>query len=288
MYVGKFICVVKCGGHILREHDNSEGGVKDCVTLPYNSEYSLLLKNLESRKASVKIFIDGQDVLFGNTLVIEPNSETEIDRFLDSMDSGNRFKFLKKTQQMVEHRGDKIDDGMVRVEFTYEKRVEQVKSVITTTHHHRHQYDWPWHYVPTGPFLKGVGEVSFADNSQSIIGGSDVTCNYMSNTSIGSSGADSVLSNAVMDSMDISNDEGITGRGSVSDKQFHHSWIGELEDQGHSLVLRLKGTSEKGVKVAKAVTTKSKLQCSACGAKSKSSASFCPACGNALSVNQVV
>ena len=88
VYREKFVAVVKCDGRILREINN-------VVTLPFGSEYSILFKNLEGRKASVNVSIDGQDVLYNKSLIIEPNEkEFELKRFIKNLDQGNKFKFI--------------------------------------------------------------------------------------------------------------------------------------------------------------------------------------------------
>ncbi len=45
-YKENFVLVVKCKGEILRERDG-------IVTLPFGSEYSILMKNLDHRRALV-------------------------------------------------------------------------------------------------------------------------------------------------------------------------------------------------------------------------------------------
>ena len=72
MYQEKFIAVVKCNNKILREQNKCE------VHLPFGSEYSLLFKNLDSRRVNVNVSIDGTDILFGRSLVIDANSEMEL------------------------------------------------------------------------------------------------------------------------------------------------------------------------------------------------------------------
>ena len=53
-YQDNFAAVIKCDGIILREQDKT-------VKLPFDSEYSILLKNLDSRRALVRIEIDGDN-----------------------------------------------------------------------------------------------------------------------------------------------------------------------------------------------------------------------------------
>jgi hypothetical protein len=114
-YKKGFVAAIKTQKKILREKD----GV---VYLPFGSEYSILLKNLESRKVKVKIKIDGEDVI-KNGLVLRPEETIDLERFVkDNLSEGNRFKFVQKTEEIVKHRGDRIDDGIIRIEFAFEKK----------------------------------------------------------------------------------------------------------------------------------------------------------------------
>jgi len=113
-YKEQFVAEVKVNGKILRVRN-------DEVFLPFGSEYSLLLKNLNSKRASVKISIDGTDVLDGNALVVGPNQTAELEGFLKGSTGKNKFRFIQKTKEIQEHRGDKIDDGIIRIEFAYEE-----------------------------------------------------------------------------------------------------------------------------------------------------------------------
>jgi hypothetical protein len=109
MYSEKFIAVVKSGGRILRERDIRSGD--GTVLLPFGSEYSIEMQNLYTEKAIVSITIDGQDILCNRALTIDPNQKFELERFLDDLDAGNRFRFIQKTKEIIENRGDKLDDG---------------------------------------------------------------------------------------------------------------------------------------------------------------------------------
>ena len=114
MYNSGLVAVVKSNGKILRED-------KDVCFLPFNSEYSLLIKNLETRTAVIKISIDGQDVLDGTSLVLRPNTQINLEGFLKGNQATNKFKFINKTQGISDYRGDRIDDGIIRIEYWFEK-----------------------------------------------------------------------------------------------------------------------------------------------------------------------
>ena len=114
VYRKDFIVVLKHNGRILREID-------DTITLPFGSEYSIILKNLSTRKAAAKITVDGQDVLNGYEVIVDADSSTEIKGFMSDTTIKNKFKFIEKTEEISNFRGDKIDDGIVRVTYRFEE-----------------------------------------------------------------------------------------------------------------------------------------------------------------------
>ena len=120
MYTNRFVCSVKVNGKILREQSS-------LVTLPFGSEYTILLKNLNSRRAMVKVSVDGQDATEGTRLIIAPNATLELERFIKNgnFSRGNRFKFIERTAGIEAHRGIKADDGLIRCEFWSEKEVAE-------------------------------------------------------------------------------------------------------------------------------------------------------------------
>lgn len=119
MHKDLFIAVVKSAGKILRERDFTKS--EATVHLPFDSELSISMKNLHTETAAVGITIDGVDVLNGRSLFVLPNKELELERFLEDLNVGNKFLFIQKTEEISEFRGDKLDDGFIRVVWQYEK-----------------------------------------------------------------------------------------------------------------------------------------------------------------------
>ena len=242
VYQKKFVAVVKSGGKILREMDDNE------VFLPFKSEYSILLKNLNSRRASVNISIDGEDVLGGSSIVIDVNDTFDLKGFLENNKVRSRFRFINKTKEISDYRGDRIDDGIVRIEYAFEKPVEN--------------------YFNGSIFNNGIKRSPgiFDDNTYF---SSNITCS-VSNTK----------------SRDVSyyneplKDEGITVKGSDVKQDFQTTYLGVLEEP-EVITLKLKGFN-KTEKVKKLVTVKSKIRCSTCGRKYKSNVKFCSNCGTNL------
>jgi len=110
MYKDQFIAIIKVGDDILREKDGM-------VYLPFDSEYAIHMKNLSPNIVVVdSVCIDGEDVLDGKIYVY-----SNCTHILDRFPSGHRFKFVKKTTKLKKNRKDRIDDGIVRIQFHFEK-----------------------------------------------------------------------------------------------------------------------------------------------------------------------
>lgn len=253
MYSNKFVATLKNNGKVLREQG-------DTVYLPFGSEYSLLLKNLNIVKAQVKIEIDGQDVLNGSALVVDPNTDLELERFLTNNDRGNRFKFIERTQSVEEHRGVGATDGIIRIEFQF------AKVYVAPTYTPRPD---PWN-TPWGN--SGIYYNASATNA---------TLRSMSTNDVHIPG--SVACSATMDSYTPPNDAGITVPGSISDQKFRTVQSFPLELEKHVIVLQLKGETEYN-KVVAPVTVKAKPKCITCGKVNKATSKFCSNCGTALEI----
>jgi hypothetical protein len=306
MYNSGIVAVVKVNGRILRES-------KDEVFLPFNSEYSILLKNLESRKCLVNISIDSQDVLDGNSLIIDPNTESELKGFMNGNKVKNRFKFIQKTKEISEHRGDKIDDGIIRIEYRFEQFPTQKQVVITEHWHYNYNppCNWnclncfnnccnrryytpaqtwknPWNTSVYGSVTSGLSGTSGSSGCSGVSGMSSMRgSTAFTNNNIGSSvnycsTNDSLLSgDTYFKGIDPLPDEGITVKGSQINQNFNYGNIGVLENSPRVIILKLIGT-KAGEIIEKPLTIQSKKECPTCGKKSKSHINFCPACGTFL------
>lgn len=252
VYSNKLIAVVKVDGKIIRED-------KDIVRLPFGCEYSILLKNLGMTDAVINVDMDGVNILSNNSLVVRSKQTHELLGFLNN--SGqvtNRFKFIQKTDNIVKHRGDHVDDGFINISFQF------VSQPTVTWYNSFHTY-----YPP----------VQFRNSS---VYGS--TCSYAS-TSTDHKGLMGATSGSLLSaccSSQIQQDEGITVKGSQVSQQYQTTYISNLDPEKHNIILRLKGQDNQSKPVVTPVYTNTKLQCSTCGRKSKSNIKFCPECGTSL------
>ena len=239
MYESKLAAAIKVKGKVLREF-------KDTVHIPFGSEYTILLKNLNTQRAVVNVFIDGDDAVPGG-LVIDPGREVDLERWIKNgnLTEGNKFKFIERTGSVEQHRGIGIEDGLVRLEFQFEQP--------------RPIYNTPWisasgsnnQIYPQGGILRG-STADWAGPAGS------VTCSTASYSS---------------------NDIGITVPGSKSTQKFHTAHIGALESTVHNMIFKLIGGT-----VPTAITVKHKPKCVTCGKQNKATSKFCQECGTALEI----
>lgn len=257
VYSNKLVAVIKCDGRILRDE-------KDLVKLPFGSEYSILIKNLSMERALVSVRIDNINVLNYNKIVIDANADHEIFGFMNKSGAiTNKFKFIQKTEKIVEHRGDNIDDGFINISFQFEK--PYIPPVVT--------YYPPktesWIYGPTGVSnCRDVNAVGIFSCQASHSGPlTSAAINYCCTDSI--------------KNCEIQQDEGITVKGSQLNKQYENTFVRELYPEKHNIIIRLKGFSNNAP-IVSPVYTNTKLICDTCGKKCKSHMKFCPECGTSL------
>ena len=230
---------------------------------------------MESRKAKVKISIDGVDVLNGQSLLINPNDTTELEGFLNDYIAKNKFKFIPKTKEISEFRGDKIDDGLIRIEFWYEKlkpitqQINQVFNHISPWVTYKQPiYDYnPTWITTTSNMIPKSMQVDYLRSIDNNICQTSFTAHNCS------------LNNSVSLK---SFDEGITVKGEEISQEFKYGNIGVLEENSNVIILRLVGFNDIGDKVEKVVTVRDKLQCRICGKISGSVSKFCDRCGGYL------
>ena len=275
MYNQKLIASLKANGKILREY-------KDTVYCPFGQEYSILLKNLNTVRAVVNVYIDGENVVPGG-LVLNAGQEVDLERSIKNgnLTEGNRFKFIERTGAVEQHRGVKLEDGIVRIEYQFE-------------------IPRPVMHVTDNFWLKSSGY----DRSTNQVGTTNATFNvngimrsvdYSAGESMKATASSAI--NSTLQTMNISamaahdgmatmdwNDAGITVPGSKSEQRFQTATIGALDPQTYSIVLKILGETPDNEPVRKPVTTKHKPKCVTCGKQNKATAKFCTECGTALEI----
>ena len=292
MYQNKLAVAIKHNGKILRE-------TKDIVHLPFGSEFSVLVKNLNSKRVKFTLSIDGTNALDDTEIIVNANSETEIKRFIrnGNMDEGNAFKFIERTTAIEDGpRGIKVDDGVVRVEFWFEQDKPEIKinDIYWEKHHYRDVYQQP--YFINGITRSGWGPImgstgvsgslgDYGISKGAIASGQVLNQVNQTNASFSATSASAQSLSDVMPTkakLDMPvNDIGITVPGSKVEQKFTTVFGFVSEANSNTIILRLVGVVGE-VDVTKPITVAHKPKCVTCGKQNNANSKFCSGCGTAL------
>jgi hypothetical protein len=301
------VAAIKANGKILREF-------KDTVYVPYNTEYSILIKNLNTQRALVNVFIDGTNIVEGG-LVINAGQEIDLERSIvgGNLSAGNKLKFIERIKAIEDGpRGIKLEDGIVKLEFQYEvpRPVININDTLWRNNivggisddwikysGYRASTGGDSFYATTNAGVSGSAGDRFSVTasgsvSQMNVGGVLRGVDYSKGESVKASAASATT--ATLASMGIKdmeahdgmatmdwNDVGITVPGSRSDQKFQTTTMGTLEPTKHTIVLKLLG-DDGSTRVTEAVTVKHKPECPSCGKLNRAKSKFCVECGTGL------
>ncbi len=281
MYGNKLAAAIKVNGKVLREF-------KDTVYVPFGSEYTILLKNLNTTRAVVNIFIDGDNVVRGG-LVLNAGQEVDLERSIKNgnLNEGNRFKFIERTGAVEEHRGVKLEDGLLRIEYQFEKPYvpPQVTGPIWGNNLYKSDSIYPLGSASGSISTNSVnvnGVLRSVDYSKGEFVKAQATAainNYCADNGILNQ-AELHDGSAIMDW----NDVGITVPGSKSEQKFQSTYMGAMEIEKHNMVIRILGETPNNRPVEQPVTVKAKQKCDTCGHTNKATANFCVKCGTSLKI----
>jgi hypothetical protein len=262
MYYNKLVASLKANGRILREF-------KDTVYIPFGSEYSFLLKNLNTKRALITVYIDGEDMTPGG-LVLNPGQEVDLERSIKNgnLREGNRFKFIERTGNIEQHRGVKLEDGLVRIEYQFEL----------------YDYKLNQFFINNTSINNGILRNTTADWISPMGATYSATNNVSDRGWITASGATTNISAQSAHIGATVNDVGITVPGSKSTQSFTTTTMGVMDTEKHTIVLKLLGETPENRPVLQPVNVKMKPKCVTCGKQNKATNKFCSECGTALEI----
>ncbi len=263
MYQSKLAAAIRSNGKVLREFN------KDTVYIPYGAEYSVLIKNLNSVRVKVNVTIDGVDVTDGTSLVINSNSELDLERFIKNgnLSKGNKFKFIERTESIENHRGIGIEDGIIKIEYQFERFSPLFwNSGGWQTNVCGSPKPWDsdkWYSTGSPTYGVSVNAVS-AVPTKGVLRGTAASCQVtQSNTT---------------------SDAGITVPGSASSQTFGTVSDFVTESEKHVMIFKLLGETEDNLIIREPITVKAKPKCQTCGRHNKAHAKFCTECGTSLTI----
>ena len=286
MHQNKLVFAIKSNGKVLREHG-------DTVYIPFSSEYTLYVKNLNSVRVQLKIEIDGKDIFDGDEFIVNANSSVEIERSIvgGNLSAGNRFKFIERTAGIEKHRGVQAEDGLIRIEYEFERQ----PTAITNSFWSGIQGAGTPYYPPGvrsgNAWLSASG--SIGDFQDKYAGSTLCSTQFVSAQATSASLSDADMSKSVLRSKSPqfinqaqfkpANEVGITVPGSLSEQKFQTTSAIISDGVKHVMVMKLLGELNDVI-IKKPVTVKQKPTCQTCGKLNKATAKFCSECGTALEV----
>jgi hypothetical protein len=262
MYNNKCVVAAKANGKVLREF-------KDTIFVPFGSEYSLLIKNLNSVRAIFNIYIDGDNVVPGG-LVLAAGQEIDLERSIKNgnLNEGNKFKFISRTSDIENHRGIKLEDGIIRIEYQFEKVYQRQDGIQWNTDLYGCPITFGNAQVPQSSIVRGMSNINIAGSA-----------NCVATLDGGASAQNMTMLTATAQSV---NDVGITVPGGKSEQKFDTvSWF-PTEIEKHTIVLKILGETADNKPIPTPVTVKSKPKCTSCGKVNKVGSKFCNSCGTGL------
>jgi hypothetical protein len=175
-----------------------------CVKVPFDTEYSISLKNDDSyRRCLVNIIIDGQAVT-DDGLILRTGETVDLERFISgNLQQGKRFKFVEKSTAEADGRRPRKQDGLLLVTVQYEQPGKRMIRYGSKAVFAPYQ-SWTFDSIPL---------------------------HYLNNISLTTSTTNC--------SMDLS--DGVTVEGSTSGQRFVEEKIGELQEPKETLVIRMMG-----------------------------------------------
>jgi hypothetical protein len=271
MYNSKLVASIKANGKVLREF-------KDTVYIPFGSEYSILLKNLNTVRALINIYIDGDNIVSGG-LVLNAGQELDLQRAIrnGNMNEGNKFKFIERTGNIEDHRGVKLEDGLIRVEYQFEKVYKRQDGI-------------KWNQINIGAPYTGQpynGNPTWTVNNSVLRSSGQVhdgvACSDMSYAAT-SMAVGATLTGSMAQSLNAApqTETGITVAGSKSEQKFVTVSNFTCEPEKHNIILKLLGETEDNKAIREPITVKHKQKCNTCGHTNKATAKYCGECGTAL------
>lgn len=274
MYNKKLVACIRVNGKVLREY-------KDTVYLPFNSEYQIRLKNLNTVKALVNVYIDGDNVVPGG-LVLNAGQELDLERAIrnNNLSEGNKFKFIERTGNIEKNRGIKLEDGLIRVEYQFEKIYKRQDGFI--------KHEW-WNNDPYVTYTGKIGSSQIygsAATNDPVISASLRNATLNSITAGMAEGATLSASSTTIQSFNATpeNETGITVPGSKSEQKFVTAGWFATEPEKHNIILKLLGETAENEAIRNPITVKHKPKCVTCGKQNKAAAKFCNECGTSLEI----
>lgn len=114
MFKNNVVISIKVGQNFLQD-------IESIVQIPFGTEYSVLIKNLNNKPINVKMFIDGKLNGIEKGFLVKEKESISINSFLDPSfrslnNTCNALKFINKSPELNSRRTENIEDSLLRFE----------------------------------------------------------------------------------------------------------------------------------------------------------------------------
>jgi len=218
------------------------------VRLQFDSEYKIRLRNKNDFAILASVTIDGRSITQGpnSGVIIESNGKIELERWIDNISTGNKFKFVSINHPEAQDPFDS-NNGIIKVDFYREKKHKMYMAGPTIK-----PYIDPYTYPP------------IIDKQHTW----DFPGTFYCNSNSGLSQRGSCIGQSIL------NDSGCTINGSKSDQKFSYTDKVFENFCFTSMSMKIKGINKSSVNVS------SINYCAICGKRRKKTDNFCSKCGN--------
>lgn len=251
MYNNGFVLAVRVGDKFVEEN-------LDNFVVPFDSEYSIRLKNRNDRKAVVKLYIDGEEVNKLGKFIMDANGTLDLERFVSDLNEGRKFKFVPVSSAGVKDKNNG-ENGIIEARFRLVKPVSQ--PILYNTWDSFKKYE---------PLRDGN---SWYCCDTEMYKDDKLSCSFGGTTSYNTSYSCSLTNTSSI--QPSFGEKGATIEGDRSSQKFSYSYIGELEPQETVIRVKLYGTSDPEVK-----RYYTKIYCPKCSKKYGDSDIYCSGCGD--------
>jgi hypothetical protein len=277
MYNNDFVLAIKLNNQKLFLEERKDHS----IAVPFGAEYSLRLKNKNSRRALVKIFIDGENVS-GNGYIVDRQSHIDIKRFAE-VEKAFKVAALDSSDAIENGKNGPNDDrgkGVIEAHFYLEKERPVPPVVIDHHYHHYHDvylprpypyrtrpwYGEPWYGEPWyGEVWRGSDHLIGANSLSKSMSINNVSSCSMDGASFACSNdslslndtSKSLLRGMSLESLESAmprnpvpkiEQDACTVEGSYSDQKFGVGYI-DVEDKATICTLILKGYVPDAVEI---------------------------------------
>lgn len=272
MYKDKFVVSVIHDGSPLKETGPKH---RREVSIPFNSEYKIRIKNKNEKGCTARVYVDGKRVSALGDFILQPRVQLDLERYVDRcLTDGRKFKFVPLDHPDVDD-PTSSDNGIIKVEF----RMARNKPISIKPDYYRPYKPWEDWQIPGG-WSVDDWTIYYTSSPHTSLGGGT----FKGYDSYHNGGKSCGIGEAMARGCATSfyNNAGATVEGGKSNQSFHYTDMDVEETPSTIIKLKMVGIDNVSLKRKSVGSDSSARYCPKCGYRVRRSDNFCYKCGNRL------